>query len=71
MNTRTIEVAIDHGKLTALEPHLLPETGRGWLTVVPSPNARPRQRVQLPLIKCQPGTVIAPTKAELDGSLWD
>jgi len=32
----TIEVQIDHGKVTPVEPHLLPEHGRGLLTVLAS-----------------------------------
>lgn len=34
MNPLTVEVEIDHGKLTPKEPHLLPDKGRGLLTVV-------------------------------------
>lgn len=30
-----MEVQIDHGTLTAKEPHLLPETGAGLLTIIP------------------------------------
>jgi len=31
---------------------------------------RERKRVELPLIRCKPGTVINPTPEELDASLW-
>ena len=34
MSMVTIEVEIDHGKVTPDEPHLLPEHGRGLLTVL-------------------------------------
>ena len=34
MSMVTIEVEIDHGKVTPVEPHLLPEHGRGLLTVL-------------------------------------
>ena len=29
-----------------------------------------RKRIELPLIRCKPGTVINPTPEELDASLW-
>jgi hypothetical protein len=69
----TVEVDIDHGKLTARQPHLLPETGTGLLTILPHAEeaAPPRSRVNLPLIRCTPGTVVNPTAEELDESLWD
>jgi hypothetical protein len=44
---------------------LQPANGQG---TAPKPA---RQRVQLPLIHCQPGTIINPTPEELDASLWD
>lgn len=73
MSLLTVEVEIDHGKLTPKEPHLLPETGRGLLTVLaPSTNeASVRQRVQLPLVQCRAEIVIDPTKGDLDASAWD
>ncbi len=36
MSLITMEVLIDHGTLTAKEPHLLPETGAGLLTIIRS-----------------------------------
>ena len=36
MSLITMEVQIDHGTLTAKEPHLLPETGAGLLTIIRS-----------------------------------
>lgn len=65
----TVEVDIDHGKLTARQPQLLPETGTGPLTVfAPAEGiAPPRARVSLPLVRCVAGTVLAPTAEGLDG----
>jgi hypothetical protein len=72
MSLITVEVQIDHGRVTPKEPHLLPEAGTGLLTILrsePSPSL-PRQRVSLPLIRCAPGTLVNPTAEELDASLW-
>lgn len=76
MSYVTVEVEIDHGRVVARGPEALPEKGRGLLTILqsaapPVPAAEPvRQRVELPLIRCKPGTVINPTPEELDVSLW-
>ena len=73
MDPITVEVDIDHGRLTARQPHLLPETGTGLLTIL-SPaegSGCPRGRVTLPIVRCAPGTVLNPTPEELDDSLWD
>jgi hypothetical protein len=38
----------------------------------PATAAQPvRTRVELPLIRCKPGTVINPTPEELDASFWE
>ena len=37
MSLLTIEVSIDHGRVTPTEPVQLPETGRGFLTILPEP----------------------------------
>jgi len=37
MSLLTIEVTIDHGRVTPTEPATLPETGRGLLTILPEP----------------------------------
>lgn len=73
MDSITVEVDIDHGKLTPRQPHLLPETGTGLLTILtPVEEAvPPRTRTSLPIIRCAPGTVVNPTAEELDESLWD
>lgn len=71
MSLIVVEVEIDHGSLTAKDPHLLPERGVGLLTVVQSevPSTSARNRVTLPLIQGTPGTIINPTGEELDDSL--
>ncbi len=73
MSPVTVEVDIEHGRLTARQPHLLPETGVGLMTVVsPAGRGVPSQnRVSLPLVRCAPGTVVNPNAEELDDSLWD
>lgn len=73
MDLIRVEVDIDHGRLTARQPHLLPETGKGLLTIVAPADvvAPPRTRVSLPIVRCAPGTVLEPTAEELDDSLWD
>ncbi len=73
MNPVTVEVDIEHGRLTARQPHLLPETGSGLLTILSADETKapPRSRVNLPIVRCVPGTVLDPTAEELDESLWD
>jgi hypothetical protein len=68
----TVEVDIEHGRLTARQPHLLPETGIGLLTILPSGERSipARSRVSLPLVRCVPATLLNPTAEELDDSLW-
>jgi len=73
MSLITMEVQIDHGTLTAKEPQLLPETGAGLLMII-RPGESPltaRTPVELPLVRCAPGTVINPTAEDLDASLWE
>ena len=59
----TVEVDIDHGRLVVKQPHLLPETGTGVLTILPleAGTVPPRNRVNLPLVRCVPGTLLNPT----------
>jgi hypothetical protein len=73
MGPITVEVDIEHGRLTARQPHLLPETGIGLLTILPPGDSSvpPRSRVRLPLVRCVRGTRLNPTAEELDDSLWD
>ncbi len=72
MDSITVEVDIEHGKLTARQPHLLPETGTGLLTVLSAGESvlPPQRRVSLPLVRCAPGTQLNPTVEELDDSVW-
>lgn len=39
MSYTTVEVEIDHGKVTPKEPEKLPASGRGLLTILPSQGA--------------------------------
>ena len=73
MDSITVEVEIEHGKLTARQPHLLPESGIGLMTILSPANgeAPPPSRVKLPLVRCAAGTQVNPTAEELDVSLWD
>jgi len=73
MSLVTVEVDIEHGRLTARQPELLPETGIGLMTIVPpmAGGVPPRTRVSLPLVRCLPGTLLNPSAEELDDSLWD
>ena len=72
MSLLTMEVQIDHGTLTAKEPHLLPETGAGLLMIIRRGKAPLRRRHPW---SCHwfavPGTVINPTAEDLDASLWE
>jgi hypothetical protein len=73
MGLVTVEVDIEHGRLTARQPQLLPETGVGLMTILPliQNDAPLRGRVNLPLVHCAPGTLVNPTAEDLDASLWD
>ena len=73
MGPITVEVDIAHGRLTARQPNLLPETGIGLMTILPTNVGAvpPQSRVSLPLVRCVQGTLLSPTGGELDDSLWD
>jgi hypothetical protein len=73
MNSRTVEVEIDHGRVFPKGSEKLPEKGTGWLTILePADSANSeRKRIEAPLIRCKPATVIDPSPLELDASLWD
>ena len=44
MSYTTVEVEIDHGKVTPKEPEKLPESGHGLLTILaPAPGSAARQ----------------------------
>ena len=75
MSLITIEVAIDHGKIIPREPAMLPENGKGLLTIltadeIGSSIGAQRGRIKLPLIPGEPGEIINPTREELDASVW-
>lgn len=73
MEPITVEVDIDYGRLTARQPHLLPETGTGLLTILaPAEGSTSlRCRVSLPIVRCVPGTIVDSTAEELDDIISD
>ena len=73
MSFRTVEVEIDGGRVYAKGAEKLPEKGSGLLTIFSElPAAQPkRKRVVTPLVRCKPGSLIAPSPLDLDASLWD
>ena len=74
MRMVTIEVQIDHGKVTPIEPELLPERGRGLLTVL---SGAPGDRAPavsigseedgLPVIRTEGGVITAELVREIEG----
>jgi len=74
MSMVTIEVQIDHGKVTPVEPQLLPKHGRGLLAVLTAP---PGDRAPgfsigseadgLPVIRAQGGFITAALVREIEG----
>ena len=71
MSYITVQVDIDHGKVTPREPEKLPVKGTGMLTVLSPEPQKLRRRVVLPLIHGDGKNLINPTAQELDASLWD
>lgn len=74
MSMVTIEVEIDHGKVTPVEPHLLPEHGRGWLTVLTANSGPGTKAISieseadgLPVIRAQGGVISAELVREIEG----
>ncbi len=75
MSMVTIEVEIVHGKVTPVVPHLLPEHGRGLLTVL---DATPGHEAALfsigseadglPVIHAQGGVITSARVREIEGS---
>jgi hypothetical protein len=66
----TIEVAIDHGRVTPVEPHTLPEHGRGLLTVIadaPSEFIIGTEADGLPVIRAKGGIITAAQVREIEG----
>lgn len=73
MSLITVEVEIDHGKLTPKQPHLLPETGRGMLTVFTPAAADNELKPEIvagpdghPVIRT-PGVITAALVREIEG----
>ena len=50
MSLLTIEVSIDHGRVTPTEPIQLPETGRGFLTILPATVVAPDPLLPHPIL---------------------
>lgn len=72
MNPLTVEVEIDHGKLTTRQPHLLPEKGRGVLTVLPPEEEGMRYSVVtgadgLPVIRARGAVITSAVVREAEG----
>ena len=74
MSRVTIAVEIEGGKVTPMEPGLLPKRGRGWLTVLPSvPDSQNAAfHVEngvdgLPVIRAQGGIITSALVREIEG----
>lgn len=74
MSMVTIEVEINHGKVTPVEPHLLPEHGRGLLTVLAasSGNGTAAFSIEseadgLPVIRAKGGVITSALVREIEG----
>jgi hypothetical protein len=70
----TIEVEIHHGKVTPVEPQLLPEHGRGLLTVLTAhldsrtpPFSIESEADGLPVIRTQCGVITSALVQEIEG----
>lgn len=71
MSYITVQVDIDHGKVTPREPEKLPAMATGMLTFFSPESKKLRRRVVLPLIHGDGKHLINPTSQALDASLWD
>ena len=74
MSLVTIQVKIDHGKLTPVEPQLLPEHGHGLLTVLTSFPANKTVAFSigsesdgLPVIRVADGVITSALVQEIEG----
>ena len=72
MNSFTVEVEIDHGKLTTKQPHLLPDKGRGLLTVLAAATDGARFSIGtgadgLPVIRAEGGIITSALVQEAEG----
>lgn len=74
MSLLTVEVDFEQGRLTAREPHLLPERGHGLLTVLASPAPVPPASFAitagpdgLPVIRANGGVITSGLVREIEG----
>ena len=74
MSMVTIEVEIDHGKVTLVGPHLLPEHGRGLLTMLAASPGKGTVAFSigseadgLPVILAQGGVITSALVREIEG----
>ncbi|MEO6785249.1 MAG: hypothetical protein ABI318_03860 [Chthoniobacteraceae bacterium] len=74
MSIVIIEVEIDHGKVTPMQPHVLPEHGRGLLTMLPEISGDGAAAFSigsgadaLPLIRGQGGVITSAMLREIEG----
>lgn len=76
MSVASIEVTIEGGKITPVQPHLLPEHERGWLTLSSTLPEQPLREVYveiaedgLPVIRSRGGGIITSEMVrEIEGS---
>ena len=75
MKPTTIEVEINQGKITPLHPHLLPEHGRGLLTVLSAAPGIEKaaffigiEADGLPVIRPQSGAITSEFVREIEGA---
>ena len=71
MSLLTVEIEIDHGKLTPANPHLLPEHGRGLLTLLPDGAAARAVSIGtgadgLPVIRSTGGVITSALVREIE-----
>jgi hypothetical protein len=69
MNLVTIEVDIDHGRITPRGPESLPEKGKGLLTLLPDLNASLRQASVSGFIAKWAGAFTSPGSPEDDSRM--
>lgn len=72
MSIASIEVTIEDGKITPVQPYRLPTHGRGWLTLDPT-EARPEVRIEiaedgLPIIRGNGPVITSELVREIEGS---
>ena len=75
MSPTLIEVTIEDGKITPVRPHLLPEHGRGWLTLSSADVAKHRPEIHveiaddgLPIIRGNGPVITSELVREIEGS---